>query len=113
MTSHIFLALGMWDDVVRANETAIAVVNRQRAEADRPPRACGHYPYWLEYGYTQMGRVSDARPILTACREEALRQAARNSQSNHATVDSENRSIGSYAEMRANFLIDSEIWQDG
>jgi len=30
MTSHIFLALGMWDDVVKANETATAVVNRQR-----------------------------------------------------------------------------------
>src|SRR5258708_5524860 len=28
MCSHIFLALGMWDDVVRANETAISVVNR-------------------------------------------------------------------------------------
>src|SRR5215831_7628458 len=26
MTSHIFLALGMWDEVVRANETAIAIV---------------------------------------------------------------------------------------
>ena len=112
MTSHIFLALGMWEDVVKANETAIAVVNRQRAAAGRPPRACGHYPYWLEYGYMQLGRVSDARRMLTACREEALRQAARNSQGTHATVDSDNSSIGSYAEMRANFLIDSELWQD-
>ena len=28
MTSHIFIAMGMWDDVVAANETAVAVVNR-------------------------------------------------------------------------------------
>ena len=42
MTSHIFLALGMWENVVKANETAIAVVNRQRAATGRPPRACGH-----------------------------------------------------------------------
>jgi tetratricopeptide (TPR) repeat protein len=112
MTSHIFLALGMWENVVKANETAIAVVNRQRAATGRPPRACGHYPNWLEYGYMQLGRVSDARRVLQACREEALRQAARDSQSNHATVDSDNSSIGSYAEMRANFLIDSELWQD-
>jgi tetratricopeptide (TPR) repeat protein len=108
MTSHIFLALGMWEDVVKANETAIAVVNRQRAEAGRPPRWCGHYPYWLEYGYMQLSRVSDARRILTACREEALRQAARSS---NASAGPDN-SINAYAEMRANFLVDSQLWQD-
>ena len=108
MTSHIFLALGMWEEVVKANETAIAVVNRQRADAGRPPRWCGHYPYWLEYGYMQLGRVSDARRILTACRDEALRQATRSSNA-PAGPDSP---INSYAEMRANFLVDSQLWQD-
>ena len=111
MTSHIFLALGMWEDVVKANETAIAVVNRQRAEAGRPPRWCGHYPYWLEYGYMQLGRVSEARRILTACREEALRQAARISNNSGATAGPDSP-INSYAEMRANFLVDSQLWQD-
>jgi tetratricopeptide (TPR) repeat protein len=111
MTSHIFLALGMWEDVVKANETAIAVVNRQRADAGRPPRWCGHYPYWLEYGYMQLGRVSDARRILTACREEALRQAARNSNNTGANAGPDSP-INSYAAMRANFLIDSGLWQD-
>jgi hypothetical protein len=112
MTSHIFVAMGMWDEVVKANETAIAVVNRQRAANGRPPRACGHYPYWLEYGYMQQGRVNDARRILTACREEALRQAARDSNVPYATAGPDANPIGSYAEMRANFLIDSELWQD-
>jgi len=101
MTSHIFLALGMWEDVVKTNETAIAVVNRQRAEAGRPPRWCGHYPYWLEYGYMQLGRVSDARRLLSACRDEALRQAARSS---NASTSSDSP-INSYAEMRANFWL--------
>jgi hypothetical protein len=31
MTSHIFVALGMWDDVVAANEAAVRVVNGGRA----------------------------------------------------------------------------------
>jgi len=31
MTSHIFIAMGMWDDVIDANRRAIDVVNRQRA----------------------------------------------------------------------------------
>jgi len=114
MTSHIFIALGMWDDVVKANEAAIGVVNRQRSANGRPPRACGHYPYWLEYGYMQQGRIEEARRILTACREEAQRQASRVSKimDANATADPDTSSIGSYAEMRANFLIDSELWHD-
>src|SRR6267378_4719894 len=42
MTSHIFLSLGMWDDVVKANETAMAVVNRERQKAGKGPSWCGH-----------------------------------------------------------------------
>jgi hypothetical protein len=56
----------------------------------------------------QLGRVSDARRILTACRDEALLQAARSSNAS-AGPDSP---INSYAEMRANFLVDSQLWQD-
>src|SRR5678815_4228034 len=67
MTSHIFLALGMWDDVVAANETAIGVVNRRRAARSQPAQACGHYSYWLEYGYLQQGRRDEARRVLDAC----------------------------------------------
>ena len=112
MTSHIFLAMGMWEDVVKANETAVAVVNKQRADAGRPPRACGHYPYWLEYGYLQLGRVDDARRVLAACRTEALRQAERISRNASAGSDPDSSSVGSYADMRANFLINTELWQD-
>ena len=37
MCSHIFMALGMWDDVVQANLSAMSVKNRQRAAAGKPP----------------------------------------------------------------------------
>jgi tetratricopeptide (TPR) repeat protein len=112
MTSHIFLALGMWDDVVKANETAIAVVNRQRTAAGKSPRFCGHYNYWLEYGYLQQGRVEDARRIFNGCSEEAQHQAATLAGSAKTTADPDTSSIGSYAAMRANFLIDTELWQE-
>jgi tetratricopeptide (TPR) repeat protein len=111
MTSHIFLAMGMWEDVVKANETAVAVVNKQRADAGRPPAACGHYPYWLEYGYLQLGRFDDARRVLEACRAEALRQADRMSKNPTPNRGPVGNSVGSYADMRANFLINSELWQ--
>ena len=56
MTSHIFIAMGMWDEVVAANETAVAVVNRGRERKGLPPVSCGHYAYWLEYGYLEQGK---------------------------------------------------------
>jgi len=60
----------------------------------------------------QQGRVSDARRILEGCREEAQRQAADLPDRATVTADPDTSSIGSYAAMRANFLIDSELWQD-
>ena len=112
MTSHIFLAMGMWEDVVKANETAVAVVNKQRADSGRPPQSCGHYPYWLEYGYLQLGRFDDARRVLEACRPEALREAERMSKNATPNRGPQGNSVASYADMRANFLINSELWQD-
>jgi len=72
MTSHIFVAMGMWDDVVAANEQAIAVVNRQRASSNKPPANCGHYPEWRHYGFLQQGRFDAAAGALEACRASAL-----------------------------------------
>ena len=72
MTSHIFIALGRWDDVVSANEQAMRVVNRHRAERGRPAAVCGHYVSWLDYAYLQERRVADAQQQLDACRRAAL-----------------------------------------
>jgi tetratricopeptide (TPR) repeat protein len=72
MTSHIFIALGMWDDVIDANRRAIRVVNRQRAERSAPAADCGHYPTWLHYGLLQKGEDYEARKTLEACRASAF-----------------------------------------
>ncbi len=72
MTSHIFIAMGMWDEVIDANRRAIAVVNRQRAEKSKPAAACGHYPTWLHYGLLQKGSHDEARKTLEACRASAF-----------------------------------------
>ncbi len=60
MCSHIFMALGMWDDVVDANVNAMRVVDEHARAAGEPEIDCGHYDIWLEYGYYQQGRVKDA-----------------------------------------------------
>lgn len=101
MSSHIFMALGMWDDVVAANETAVRVVSQRAAAAGRPPLVCGHYPSWLEYGYLEQGRTAKARGVLRACYERAL--AASNGT---GSTDPDNSVVGSYTMMRARYLVD-------
>jgi hypothetical protein len=67
MCSHIFMALGMWDDVVQSNEDAIRVGDLLEKGQGFPPYDCGHYPLWLEYGYFQQGRVRAAEQTVAAC----------------------------------------------
>jgi tetratricopeptide (TPR) repeat protein len=119
MTSHIFLSLGMWDDEVKANETAMAVVNKEREKAGRPHAMCGHYNEWLEYGYLQQGRFAEARRVLEGCGAAAEKAVAAASQakssSDHAGMSGMTPAMGalnSYAEMRAHFLICTQLWND-
>jgi hypothetical protein len=51
MTSHIFVAMGMWEDVVSANVRARDVQNARLAELGRSANVCGHYTSWLHYGW--------------------------------------------------------------
>jgi tetratricopeptide (TPR) repeat protein len=65
MPTHIYLALGMWDQVVSSNEESWqASVNRkERKKLDND--ALGYHSYhWLQYAYLQQGRVEDARKTL-------------------------------------------------
>jgi tetratricopeptide (TPR) repeat protein len=108
MCSHIFLALGMWDGVVEANVAATSVVNRQAGEAGKPPRRCGHYSFWLEYGYLEQGRIGDAKKVVAGCRAEAMESmmAARA----RGTVDPDNASVESFVVMRSRYLVDTGLW---
>ena len=54
MTSHIFLALGMWPETVAANRNAIAHANEMLA-MHHMSMSCGHGPDWLVYARLQEG----------------------------------------------------------
>ncbi len=71
MVSHIFIALGMWDEVVESNERSVALTVDQARAADKPNPGCGHYPEWLQYGYYQQGRRRDAGKLLDDCLRDA------------------------------------------
>jgi hypothetical protein len=99
MTSHIFIALGMWDDVIAANQQAMTVVDAREASQGRPPLACGHYPEWLVYGYLQEQRMAEARAAIAACGRQVAADLARKSPAQ--TGEGPRYAVGSYASMLA------------
>jgi tetratricopeptide (TPR) repeat protein len=60
MPSHIFFAVGLWDEAARSNEEA------WKASQSRQPIESGGYHalWWLQYAYLQQGRFADARRVL-------------------------------------------------
>jgi tetratricopeptide (TPR) repeat protein len=87
MTTHIFMALGMWDQVVSQNVIASGT-----------HLGPGHYTAWWDYGLLQLGRLDSARALLVRARQEmhpGPRPVA-----------------GALAVMRAHYVIDAERWDD-
>jgi tetratricopeptide (TPR) repeat protein len=99
MTSHIFLAMGMWDGVVDANITARNVQTSRQKELEQRTTVCGHYPWWLQYGYLQNGEAAEAAEVLSACHERIRNDP----------TDSE---LWHFAIMRAHQVVDGENWKD-
>ena len=87
MTSHIFVSMGMWDDVERANIAAWQASNHRN----------GHYTHWLSYGYLQKGRLGDARRYVQAIIADAA-------------SDPSPYKLGYMNTMLAGYLVDAEDW---
>lgn len=87
MTTHIFLAMGMWEQVRSQNEIA----------ANLTRWAPGHYTWWLGYGLLQQGRFADALAHLERVR--AGMNGAQRGQVNHLTW------------MRGDYLVNTEDWR--
>jgi tetratricopeptide (TPR) repeat protein len=108
MTSHIFLALGMWPEVVKANEAAVRVMNQRMMSMHSQHRSCGHYNFWLEYGYLQEGRFKDAAKVVAGCREQAA-AVPLPAPALHL-MDADTSAVGSFVQMRTRYLLDTEDW---
>ena len=66
MPSHIYVAMGMWDESAAINERSVKAADARRdaRKLDVDQRGF-HALLWLVYTYTQQGRYEDARGILT------------------------------------------------
>ena len=100
MPSHIFLASGMWDDVVSSNEASFAAadarVARKKLGVDQRNY---HARYWLEYAYLQQGRFRDARRLLREMEEDEKRSGSV-------------RARSSSSAMRAAYLVETSCGSD-
>jgi tetratricopeptide (TPR) repeat protein len=65
MPSHIYVALGDWDKVIRSNERSYQASLNRMASRQFDNDARGYHAYhWLEYGYLQDGRIEEARQMV-------------------------------------------------
>ncbi len=91
MTTHIFLALGMWRETVAQNAVA--------SGSDRSRWQPGHYTYWHHYGLLQLGRLDSAAAELAMLRD-------------HVAAAPRPRRLAYLAQARAQQVFASARWDD-
>lgn len=106
MTSHIFLALGMWPQAEQANVNAGAAANAMAAMHHEPAGACGHGYIWLVYAKLQQGK--DVRREVAACRAEA--EGRLKAAPSLPVVGNGEGSSGSWADMAVRTGIETGKW---
>lgn len=120
MPSHIYLQLGLWEDVVRSNERAWAA-SRAEAQPD------WHAFAWLQYAYLQLGRVAEARGLLDTARalagsdgssdarfilpRLAFQVAAEAGQWEHPIPEPRVRETGPASERERGFRLFAQYWR--
>ncbi len=66
MPSHIFFALGMWEDSITANTASMKTA--------RDAGTGGYHPlHWLEHAYLQLGRNEDAAKLVVIVEDDMKR----------------------------------------
>jgi tetratricopeptide (TPR) repeat protein len=98
MPSHIYFALGMWDEAAAINERSVKAADARRAEQKLDVDARGfHALLWLVYGYAQQGRYEEARGVLQQIEADAAKSGSVRTRSHLALA-------------RAAFLIETRKW---
>jgi tetratricopeptide (TPR) repeat protein len=99
MPSHIFVQLGMWDDVVASNVVAYkAAVDLAVAKNLPRGREDFHTLGWLQYAYLQQGKFDEAQKCVDQAKAVADKETAPNIRDG-------------YAAMKARQVVESEKWE--
>ncbi len=99
MPSHIFVQLGMWDDVIASNVVAYKAADDLASKKNLPRgREDGHTISWLQYAYLQEGKFAEAEKTLATFKAIADRDKSPGV-----------RDV--YAAMKARQVVESEKWE--
>ncbi|PYQ99627.1 MAG: hypothetical protein DMF97_10945 [Acidobacteria bacterium] len=99
MPSHIFVQLGMWDDVVASNVVAYkAAVDLAEKRSLPRGREDFHTLSWLQYAYLQQGNVAEAEKALSTAKAVADK-------------DTSPRVRDGYAAMKARQIVETAKWE--
>ncbi len=98
MPSHIYIALGNWDDVISSNIASFEASKVRKEEKGLSNDALGYHAFhWLMYGYLQKGDFDNATRLIRDMEEY--------------TRDLESPRARSYRlMMEANYRTDTENW---
>jgi tetratricopeptide (TPR) repeat protein len=100
MPSHIFLRLGLWDDVVASNIVAYNAAMALQERMHLPEgREDFHTLSWLEYGNLMLGKFDDAQKNLDAAKAADARNP--NARNVHE----------GYLGMRARYILETGKWE--
>ena len=98
MPSHIYVAMGMWDESAAINERSVKAADARRDEKKLDVDARGfHALLWLVYSYTQQGRYDEARGVLAQMEAAAKESGSERTRSHLALA-------------RAAWLIETRKW---
>lgn len=99
MPSHIYVAMGNWEDVISSNVASFEASKVRKEEKDLSNEALGYHAFhWLMYGYLQNGDMENATRVV-----REMEQYSDGLESPRAR---------SYrAMMEANYRTDTETWE--
>jgi tetratricopeptide (TPR) repeat protein len=98
MPSHIYIAMGNWDDVISSNVASFEASKVRKQEKDLSNEALGYHAFqWLMYGYLQKGDLDNATRVVKEMEQysEGLKSP---------------RARSYRAMMEANYRTDTENW---
>src|SRR4030095_2384212 len=79
MPSHIFFALGLWQDSIAANKASMKTA--------RDEGTGGYHPlHWLMYSYVQVGRFDEGAKLLSLIQEDAMKTPTSAYNRNHLAM---------------------------
>ncbi len=99
MPSHIFVQLGMWDDVIASNIVAYKAADDLAVAKSLPRgREDFHTLGWLQYAYLQEGKFAEAQTCVDTAKAIADKDTSANVRDG-------------YAAMRARQVVESARWE--